>query len=301
MGTARQFKKIGWIGTGIMGGAMASHIIKRGYSLIVHNRTRQKATPLMELGAEWAESPAALAEQADVVCIMVSFPKDVEEVVLGKNGVLTTLERGKLMIDFTTSSPSLAKRIYMKAKEKGIHSLDAPVSGGDIGAKNATLSIMVGGDDAAFKKALPLLKVLGKTIVHQGAAGAGQHAKMVNQILLAGTMMGLCEALIYADLSGLNSKKVLESVQQGAAASWSLSNLAPRILAGDFKPGFMVEHFAKDLGIALYEAKLMKMELTSLMLAEKLYSVLTSKDFGKFGIQALILLIAMINDKATKC
>ncbi len=290
-----QTHKIGWIGTGIMGRSMAGHLLKSDFKVMVYNRTKEKALPLLELGAELAESPYLLAEKVDVVCTMVSFPKDVETVILGEEGVLKNLAAGKLIIDFTTSRPSLAKTIYEQAKAKGVYSLDAPVSGGDVGARNATLSIMVGGDEPVYESAMPIFKVLGKTIIYQGAAGAGQHTKMVNQILIAGTMMGLAEALVYAKKSGLNATKVLESVKQGAAASWSLSNLVPRVLHGNFEPGFMVEHFVKDLEIALSEADAMGLKMPALALAKELYLELKEQGSGKLGTQALCLMLAKMN------
>lgn len=287
--------KITWIGTGVMGQSMAGHLLSAGHALTVFSRTKEKTAALISKGAVWADNPRDAAVNAKVVCSMVGYPADVEEVFLGPNGALHNMQPDTLYIDFTTSSPSLAERIFEEAKKKNVFALDAPVSGGDIGAREARLSIMVGGDRKAFKTALPVFKCLGKTIVFQGGPGAGQHAKMVNQIMIAGTMMGMCEGLLYARKAELNPETVLESIGGGAAASWSLANLYPRILKGDFGPGFYVEHFVKDLQIALREAGRMKLNLPGLVLAEKLYMRLKSGGDARLGTQALIKQLERMN------
>ena len=282
--------KIGWIGAGVMGSSMVKNLLNAGYECSVFTRTKAKAESLIEAGAVWKNSPADVAKNVDVVALIVAMPSDVESVVLGKNGVLSTMKPGSVLVDFTTSSPELAKRIAKKAEEKNVVALDAPVSGGDVGARNATLSIMVGGNKIAFDKLKNFFKTLGKTIEYQGKAGAGQHTKMVNQILIATNIIGVCEALIYAEKAGLNPQDVLKSVSGGAAASWSLTNLAPRIIKGDFEPGFFVEHFIKDMGIALTEAKKMGIELPGLNLSYNLYKKLDDEmKMGRKGTQALYL------------
>lgn len=281
--------KIAWIGIGVMGRSMAGHLLDAGHELSVFTRTPSKATDLIQRGAQWRASAKAAAVEADVVCAMVGHPRDVKQVILGANGALQSMKPGSLLIDFTTSSPALARRIADQAAQRGISALDAPVSGGDIGARNATLSIMVGGESTAFERARPLFDCLGKTIVLQGPAGSGQHTKMVNQIMIASNMIGICEGLLYARATGLNPEQVLASVGKGAAASWSLTNLLPRILRNDFEPGFFVEHFLKDLKIALEEARQINMKLPGLALARKLYSRLVKLGAKKKGTQALIL------------
>jgi 3-hydroxyisobutyrate dehydrogenase len=285
--------RIGWIGTGVMGTSMCGHLLSGGYSVTVYSRTRDRSQPLVERGATWADSPAAVAANSDVVFTMVGYPSDVREVT---TGILSKARAGTVMVDMTTSEPSLAQEIYAAAKEKGIDSVDAPVSGGDIGARNAALSIMVGGDAAAVERVRPLLELLGKTIVHQGTAGAGQHTKMVNQTLIATNMIGVCEALLYAHQAGLDPKTVLESVSGGAAGSWSLANLAPRMLNGDYAPGFMVEHFLKDMEITLAEARRMNLSLPGLALAHELYLALRAQGGGRDGTQSLIRALAGLSN-----
>jgi 3-hydroxyisobutyrate dehydrogenase len=287
---------IGWIGTGVMGSSMCGHLIDAGFRTTLFSRTRARAEPLLQKGAAWADSPAAVAARADVVFTMVGFPSDVREVVLGAEGVLAGAERGSVIVDMTTSEPSLAREIDASASERGVASLDAPVSGGDVGARNGTLSIMVGGEPETLDRVRPLLDLLGKTIVHQGPAGAGQHTKMVNQILIATGMIGVCEALLYAYRAGLDIEVALASVSGGAAGSWSLSNYAPRILKGDFEPGFFVEHFVKDMEIALNEARQMNLALPGLALAHELYLALRAQGGGRKGTQALILALARLSD-----
>jgi len=284
--------RIGWIGTGVMGASMAGHLLDAGYELSVHNRTRARADALVERGARWADTPAAAAEGADLVGLMVGVPADVAAVALGPDGVIGGLAAGSTLVDFTTSDPALAVELSEAGTSRGVGVLDAPVSGGDVGARAGTLSIMVGGEAAVFERARPVLEVVGGTIVHQGAAGSGQHTKLVNQILIAGTMVGLCEALLYARGAGLDPTTVLESVGGGAAASWSLANLAPRIVADDLGPGFLVDHFVKDLGLALDHAARMGLQLPSLALANDLYVSLAAEGGGRNGTQALIIELA---------
>lgn len=279
---------IGWIGTGVMGVSMAKHLMAAGHPLVIHTRTRARAEPLLAAGAQWAESPLAVAEQAKIVCSMVGYPEDVEVTHLGPQGTLSAEKAPALLIDFTTSSPALAQRIAERGAALGTQAIDAPVSGGDIGARNATLSLMCGGTEAAFQAARPVLDLLGKTVVLQGPAGAGQHTKMVNQLLIAGTMLGMAEALSYAKKAGLNAETVLQSVGGGAAASWSLTNLAPRILKSDFAPGFFIEHFLKDLRIALDEARAVGLNLPCATAAERTYRALAEAGYARAGTQAIV-------------
>jgi 3-hydroxyisobutyrate dehydrogenase len=286
--------RVGWIGTGVMGRWMCQHLITKGYSATAYNRTRDKAGPLLEAGAAWADTPRAVAEHSDVVFAIVGFPRDVREVFLGSTGALAGSRPGTVLVDMTTSEPSLAQEIYQAARSRGVASIDAPVSGGDVGARNATLSIMVGGDAEAVEAVRPLWECMGKTIVHQGPAGAGQHTKMVNQILIATNMIGVCEALLYGYKAGLDLKTVLQSVGGGAAASWSLNNLGPRIIDRNFEPGFFVEHFIKDMGIALDEARRMNLSLPGLALANQLYLAVKAQGWGRKGTQALMLALEQL-------
>lgn len=284
--------KIGWIGTGVMGASMCGHLMDKGFPATIYSRTRAKAEPLLDRGADWADSPKAVAEQSDVVFSIVGFPSDVRQVLLGENGVLEGSAAGKAIVDMTTSEPSLAVEIYEAAKAKGVHALDAPVSGGDKGAKEGILSIMIGGEQAAFEALKPCWDAMGKTVVHQGPAGCGQHTKMVNQTLIAGGMISVCEALIYGHKAGLNLETVMQSVASGAAGSWSLSNLGPRIIANNFDPGFFVEHFVKDMGIALAESRRMGLSMPGLALAEQLYQSVQAKGWRKDGTHALTKALA---------
>lgn len=286
----RQKDRIGFIGTGVMGRSMAGHLLAAGHPLCVHNRTKEKAQSLLDKGAVWRETAGDAAAQADIVITIVGFPQDVEAVYLGKNGILERAKPGTIAIDMSTSSPDLAVRIYQQAQSKGVAALDAPVSGGDIGAREAKLSIMAGGEAAAFEKAKPVFKALGENIELQGGAGAGQHTKMCNQIAIASGMMAVCEALAYAKKSGLNPRVVLKSIEGGAAGSWALSNLAPRILRGDFAPGFFIKHFLKDMRIALESAETMGLNLPGLNLAKQLYEKLTASGGENDGTQALFKL-----------
>jgi 3-hydroxyisobutyrate dehydrogenase len=290
-----QSTRVGWIGTGVMGRSMCGHVLDAGYPVTVHNRTRSRAEPLLERGAAWRDTPAAVAAAADVVFTIVGYPADVRAVILGEDGALSGASAGSVLVDMTTSEPSLAVEVAEAAAAKGVASVDAPVSGGDVGARNATLSIMVGGDEHAVERVRPLLEVMGKTIVRQGGPGAGQHTKMVNQILIATGMIGVCEALLYAYKAGLDLDTVLESVGPGAAGSWSLANYAPRMLKGDFEPGFVVEHFVKDMGIALAEARRMNLSLPGLALAEQLYVALMAQGKGRKGTHSLILALATLS------
>lgn len=282
--------KIGWIGTGVMGASMCHRLLQAGFALTVYNRTAAKAQSVLDAGASWAETPAEVAKASDVIFSIVGMPEDVEQTFLGSNGVLAGVSAGNVVVDMTTSTPDLAVRIFDAAKKIGVSSIDAPVSGGDVGAKNGQLSIMVGGQDDAVAAVMPLFEQMGSTVVHQGPAGAGQHTKMVNQILVAAGMVGVCEALEYAKAAGLNSETVLQSVSSGAAGSWALTNLAPRILNDDFNPGFYVDHFVKDLGIAVTECNRMEIQLPGLDLANCLYDQLQAKGHGSLGTQALVKL-----------
>ncbi|MEA1004413.1 NAD(P)-dependent oxidoreductase [Bacillus velezensis] len=280
-------KTVGFIGLGVMGNSMATHILEAGYPVLVYTRTKQKAEEILNKGAVWQETVKDLSEKADIIITMVGYPSDVEEIYLGENGILRHAKEGTFVIDMTTSKPSLAKKIAEQAKEKSIHALDAPVSGGDIGARNGTLAIMAGGEKEAFEACLPLFSVMGENIQYQGPAGSGQHTKMCNQIAIAAGMVGVAEAMAYAEKSGLNPEQVLKSITTGAAGSWSLSNLAPRMLKGDFAPGFYVKHFIKDMGIALEEAELMGEEMPGLALAKSLYDKLSAQGEENSGTQSI--------------
>ena len=281
--------RIGWIGTGVMGRWMCEHAMKKGYQATVYNRSKDKAKPLVDAGASYAASPKAVAEASDVVFAIVGFPKDVREVFLGSDGALAGSKAGTILVDMTTSEPSLAREIHAAAKAKGVHAIDAPVSGGDVGAKAGTLSIMIGGDKDAVDAVAPIFEAMGKTIVHQGGPGAGQDTKMVNQILISSNMVAVCEALLYGHKAGLNLETVLKSVTVGAAGSKALEVLGPRILKRDFEPGFYVEHFIKDMGIALAEAEKMHLCLPGLALAKQLYEAVRAQGYGRKGTQALML------------
>jgi len=287
--------KIGWVGTGVMGSSMCGHLIDKGFAATVFNRTRSKAEPLLAKGAAWADSPKAVAEQSDVVFTIVGFPSDVRQVILGADGALAGSKAGNILVDMTTSEPSLAIEIAEAAKAKGVYSVDAPVSGGDVGAREARLSIMIGGVGEAVEALQPCWDAMGKTIVHQGGPGAGQHTKMVNQTLIATNMIGVCEALLYAHKAGLDLDTVMQSVASGAAGSWSLSNLGPRIINNNFDPGFFVEHFLKDMGIALDESQRMGLALPGLALAKQLYLALQAQGHGRDGTHALELALASLS------
>ncbi len=288
--------RVGWIGTGVMGGSMCGHLLAAGFATTVTSRTKAKSQSLLDRGATWADSPRAVAEASDIIFAIVGFPSDVREVFLDpERGALVGSKVGNVLVDMTTSQPSLAVEIYEAAKRKGVYALDAPVSGGDKGAREAMLSIMIGGDKEVVDALQPCWSAMGKTIVHQGAAGAGQHTKMVNQVLISTMMIGVCEALIYGYRAGLDLETVLKSVGSGAAGSWSLTNLGPRIIANNFDPGFYVEHFIKDMGIALAESRRMGLSLPGLALAEQLYRAVQAQGWGRNGTHALTLALAAMS------
>ncbi|MGO8693694.1 MAG: NAD(P)-dependent oxidoreductase [Rectinemataceae bacterium] len=281
---------LGFIGIGVMGSSMAGHLLKAGYRVKVHSRSKGKALPLLAQGAEWADSVAALAPGCSVIFTMVGYPADVEEVYFGPKGLIASAAKGSLLVDMTTSRPDLAHRISEAAAAAGIRAIDAPVSGGDAGARNATLTIMVGGSQADFDAASGLLGIMGKTVILQGPAGSGQHTKMANQIALAGSLAGAVEAVMYARAAGLDPRRVLQSIGSGAAGSWQLNNMVPRMLDGDFEPGFYVKHYLKDLRIALDSAREMNIPLPMLSLAERFFALLQEKGYGDNGTQAIYLL-----------
>ncbi|OUU22276.1 MAG: oxidoreductase [Planctomycetia bacterium TMED53] len=294
---------VGWIGTGVMGSSMAGHLVEAGFQVGVFTRSQGKAEALLSAGATWYDSPMSLAQHHDIVISIVGYPTDVEEIYLGELGLFSAVEdqrKCRIAIDMTTSQPALARALYEKGKDSGISFLDAPVSGGDVGAKNGTLSIMVGGDEDVFREVAPVFEVLGSQIQFQGSAGSGQHTKMVNQTIIASTMIGMCEGLVYARKAGLDPLTVLQSVSGGAAGSWSLSNLAPRVLKGDFDPGFFVEHFVKDMDIALDECEQMGIDLPGLTLARKLYEKVVSSGGEKLGTQALYSAVDELSHESVK-
>ena len=288
-------ERIGWIGAGIMGNPMCGHIMDAGYDLNIFTRTQQKAKNLIKRGARWLNSPRLVAEESDIVFTMVSYPQDVRDVILGKDGVLGGLKRHGIVVDMTTSSPGLAAEICNEAVKKGCTSLDAPVSGGDTGARKATLSIMVGGERKAFDQVLPLFEIMGDKINYMGTSGKGQHTKMANQIHIATTMIGAVESLLYAYKAGLNLDEVIAAIGSGAAGSWTINNLGPRIIKRNFDPGFIIEHFIKDMGIALQEAKRMDLSLPGLALAHQFYVAARALGLGKNGTHALALVFEKMN------
>lgn len=288
--------RIGWIGTGVMGRSMCRHLMVAGYRTTVYTRSRGKAEEALAGGAVWAESPGAVAGASDVVFTMVGFPSDVREVYFGQAGVLAAARSGSILVDMTTTEPTLARQIHEAAQARGAQAVDAPVSGGDVGARNATLSIMVGGEPDPVAAVMPLFEIMGKNIVHQGGPGAGQHTKMCNQIVIAGTMIGVCESLLYAYRAKLEPETMLKSIRSGAAGCWSLENLAPRILRGDFEPGFIVEHFVKDMGIALAESQRLGLAMPGLALVHQLYLALQAQGHGRRGTQALLLALEHLSN-----
>lgn len=288
--------RLGWIGTGVMGRSMCGHLLAKGFTVTTFNRTRARTDELVARGAHWADSPRAVAEASDVVFTIVGFPSDLRSVVLGPDGTLAGSKPGNVLVDMTTSEPSLAVEIAAAARQRDVHSIDAPVSGGDIGAREARLSIMIGGDKSVVDALQPCWEAMGKTIIYQGGPGAGQHTKMANQILIATNMIGVCEALLYAYRAGLDLNTVMQSVTPGAAGSWSLSNLGPRMIDNNFDPGFFVEHFIKDMGIALVEARRMNLSLPGLALANQLYIALAAQGHHRDGTQALLLALASLSD-----
>lgn len=281
-------KSIAFIGTGVMGKSIVEHLMNATYDVTVYTRTKEKAQSLIDAGAKWAATPAEAAQDKDIIFTMVGYPQDVEEVVAGEQGVLQTAKSGAVLIDMTTSEPTLAQKNYEKAQQQGISALDAPVSGGDLGAKNGTLSIMVGGDEATFTAVYDVLKVFGDNVIYQGQAGAGQHTKMCNQIAIASGMIGVSEAMAYGLAAGLTMDKVLQSITTGAAGSWGLTNLAPRMIKGDYEAGFYIKHIVKDMGIALRECAQMNITLPGLALANDMYTKLVAAGYGEEGTQALI-------------
>ena len=287
---------IGWIGTGVMGASMCGHLMDAGHPATVHTRTRAKAAGLLERGATWADSPRRVAEASDVIFTIVGYPADVREVILGSDGALAGCGGGEIIVDMTTSEPSLAVEIAEAAAARGVAAVDAPVSGGDVGARGGTLSIMIGGDAGVVASLEGCWEAMGRTWVRQGGPGAGQHTKMVNQTLIASGMIGVCEGLLYAWRAGLDLETVMESVASGAAGSWSLANLGTRMMAGNFDPGFFVEHFVKDMGIALAEADRMGLDLPGLRLTRQLYEHLVAADRGRLGTQSLILALAELSN-----
>jgi 3-hydroxyisobutyrate dehydrogenase len=288
--------RVGWIGTGVMGSSMCGHLLAAGCPVRVFNRTRARADALVEAGAVWCDSPAEVAEGAEVIFSIVGFPDDVRETILGQNGVLSTAASGSVVVDMTTSSPALAREISEAAAQRGVEALDAPVSGGDVGARNATLVIMAGGPESAFTRVLPLLEKLGQKVVLGGGPGSGQHTKMMNQIAIASGMIGVCEALLYAHRAALDLERALDTIGGGAAGSWSLTNYSPRILRGDLEPGFKIDHFLKDLGIALAEAAAMDLALPGTALANQLYRAARAQGYGQKGTHALAAVLARLSD-----
>jgi 3-hydroxyisobutyrate dehydrogenase len=291
----RRIMKIGWIGTGVMGSSMAGHIQGGGHEFYIFNRTKSKSEGLLQKGATWCDSPAGVASNSEIVFTIVGLPKDVEEVYLGENGILSAAGPCQTVVDMTTSQPSLAQVIAREASNRGIDSLDAPVSGGDIGARQATLAIMVGGKKEAYERVLPLFQRMGKSISHMGGPGAGQHTKMSNQTLIAGTMIGVCESLLYAAKVGLDQQAVIDIIGKGAASSWCINNLGPRMIQGDYDPGFFVEHYIKDMGIALQEAAAAGLSLPGLALVHQLYVAVKAQGHARSGIQALFLALKTLN------
>ncbi|MBA2604485.1 MAG: NAD(P)-dependent oxidoreductase [Acidobacteria bacterium] len=279
-----------------MGHSMCGHLLAEGYRTTIYSRTREKAAGLLERGATWADSPGAVAQSSDVVFTMVGFPADVRAVYFEPDGILAGARQGAVLVDMTTTEPTLAREIEAAARKAGASAVDAPVSGGDVGARNRALSIMIGGEPEAVDAVMPLLQILGRNIVHQGSPGAGQHTKMCNQIVIAGTMIGVCESLLYAHRAGLDTERMLQSIRSGAAACWTLENLAPRVMKGDFEPGFIVEHFIKDMGIALAEAQRMGIALPGLALVHQLYLAVQAQGHGRRGTQALMLALEHISN-----
>ncbi len=288
-------KNIGWIGTGVMGGPMCGHLLAAGYTVAVFSRTKEKATDLIENGATWCTSPADVAGQSDVVFTMVGTPAEVRQVYFSAEGIFGGLNKASTIVDMSTTAPSLSLEIADEANQLGANAVDAPVSGGDIGARDATLSIMAGGKESVVNEVRPLLDCMGKSITYMGPAGSGQHTKLCNQLVVAGTMIGVCEALLYASKAGLDCHQLIAAIRPGAAACWTLDNLAPRIIKGDDAPGFMVDHFLKDLGIAVQEAEAMQLDLPGLKLARDLYLETQKIGHGQSGTQALIHALKKLN------
>jgi len=279
--------KIGFIGIGVMGEAMAGHLLQAGHELHIYNRTKSKAENLIEKGAHWCDSVAQVAQSAQLIFTIIGMPSDVEAVYLGQDGLIANAAQGTILVDMTTSSPDLAKRIHESGQAKGIQVIDAPVTGGDVGAKNATLTIFVGGDKATYDEILPILELMGKTIVHTGGPGTGQHGKMANQISIAGAIVGMSESLAYAKNAGLDLDTMLKAISTGSGNSWQFANMGPRIVKGDYAPGFYIKHFMKDMRIALSEANDMGIELPALDLVLNLYQNAEIPELEELGTQAL--------------
>jgi len=288
--------RIGWIGTGIMGRPMCGHVLSGGYRTSIYNRTKSKAEELINKGAVWCTSPEEVAKNSDIIFTILGYPEDVREVYFGKEGIFTSLKSGTVLVDMNTTEPSLSIEIYNKAKDKGVYAVDAPVSGGDVGAINAKLSIMVGGDEEIVSSIIPLLRLMGHQIVYEGGPGAGQHTKVCNQITVGGVMTGICEALLYSYKARLDPDTMIKTVCAGAASNWLMENLGPKIIDNDFKPGFFVEHFIKDLGIAIAECKRMNLDLPGLNLSMELYEKTRDLGYGKLGTQALFLALKEISE-----
>ena len=288
-------QKLGFIGLGVMGRSMCANLMNAGHELYVYTRTKSTADEAVKKGATWCETPKEVAEKSDVIFAIVGFPKDVEEVFLGETGIVAGASKGNIIVDMTTSEPTLAIKIYEAAKQKGVSAMDAPVSGGDVGAKKGTLAIMIGGDKDTFDKILPLYEIMGKNIAYMGKAGAGQHTKMSNQILIAGTMIGVVESLLYAYKAGNDLQEVIDVIGSGAAGCWSINNLGPRIVKGNFDPGFFIKHFVKDMGIALAEANLMNLSLPGLALVYQFYKAAMAVGLEDLGTHGLYKVFAMMN------
>jgi len=288
-------QKIGWIGTGVMGKSMCSHVIKDGYNVSVYNRTKKKTEDLIKMGATWRSNPEEVAENSDIIFTIVGYPKDVEEVYFGEKGIMEGIKPNSIIVDMTTSEPTLAQRIYQQAKKKQSFSIDAPVSGGDVGAREGTLAIMAGGDKEIYEKILPFFNLMGKNVAYMGKTGAGQHTKMSNQILIATTMIGVVESLLYAYKAGNDLGEVINVIGKGAAGCWSINNLGPRIVDGNFDPGFYIKHFIKDMGIALQEAKQMNLSLPGLALAYQFYISATAMGLENLGTQGLYKVFVKMN------
>ena len=288
-------KKIGWIGVGVMGEPMCGHLLVEGYAVSIFSRTQEKATGLLQKGALWCASAAEVAARSDVIFTMVGSPDEVRDVYFSANGVFSGIEKGSTIVDMSTTAPSLSLEIAEKAGQLGVYAVDAPVSGGDIGARDGSLSIMAGGEETVVNDVRPLLGCMGDSIIYMGPAGSGQHTKLCNQLVVAGTMIGVCEALLYANKSGLDCNQLIAAIRPGAAGCWTLDNLAPRIIKGDDAPGFMVDHFIKDLGIAVKEAEALQLDLPGLKLAHNLYLETQKIGHGQSGTQALIHALGNMN------
>lgn len=286
---------IGWIGTGVMGSSMCTHLLKAGYNTNVYTRTQSKAQKLIETGAQWCNSPAEVAANSDYVFTIVGYPQDVEEVMLGENGVIANARKGTYVIDMTTSTPALAEHIHATAVKRGIYTLDAPVSGGDVGARNGTLAIMVGGERATFDKVQPFFNIMGENVAYMGGPGKGQHTKMSNQILIASTMIGVVESLLYAYKAGMDLHEVIAVIGKGAASSWSINNLGTRIADGNYDPGFFIKHFVKDMRIALDESRRMGIALPGLALAQQFYTSAMALGLENLGTQGLYKVFEQLN------